>query len=206
MQTSELDLRKHRLPGDNSKLAGWPSLRGFLVTDASFKLLFANHEAIAILSYPRLPSQSFAEVFPKKVRTRLLRAQSSPTNGSRTHAVIHFKSGRRTYFCRVFLLDSDGKGSNGSAVLMVLERGMPGSLALSQISQQFHLTHREQEVVSLLLQGLSNKEMAEQMGISVHTVKAFLRTATIKMCVSSRSGIVTKILGLALSSGVSEPT
>jgi len=60
--------------------------------------------------------------------------------------------------------------------------------------------------VALLLQGLGNKEMAEHMGISEHTVKAFLRTVTIKMGVSSRSGIVTEILALALSSGVSEPT
>src|SRR6266436_5011757 len=124
MQTSESDLWKVRLPGDNGKLAGWSSVLGFLVADASLKPLFANHEAIAILTYPRPPSQSLAEVFHKKVRANLFRAQSSPTNRSRGHAVIHFKSGRRTYFCRAFLLDSNGKGCNGSVVLMVLERGM----------------------------------------------------------------------------------
>jgi DNA-binding CsgD family transcriptional regulator len=94
---------------------------------------------------------------------------------------------------------------NGAGVLVVLEREMPGSLALSQISQQFHLTNREQEAVALLLQGFGNKKMAERMGISANTVKAFLRMVTIKMGVSSRSGIVTKVLGLVLSSGSSEP-
>jgi len=83
---------------------------------------------------------------------------------------------------------------------------MSGPLALSQVSEQFHLTHREQQAVALLLQGLSNKEVAENMGISANTVKAFLRIATIKMGVSSRSGIVTKILGLLLSSTNSELT
>jgi DNA-binding CsgD family transcriptional regulator len=205
MQMSESDLWKPRLPGDNSKLAGWPSVLGFLVADASLKPLFANHEAIAILTYSRPASQSLSEVFHKKVRASLRRAQSSPTNRSRAYAVI-LKSGRRTYFCRAFLLDSNGKGCNGSAVLIVLERGMSGSLALSQVSQQFHLSHRELEAVALLVQGLGNKEMAEHMGISAHTVKAFLRTVTIKMGVSSRSGIVTKILGLALPSGVAKPT
>ena len=33
----------------------------------------------------------------------------------------------------------------------------------------------------VLGQGLSNKEMAENMGISANTVKVFLRMATIKM-------------------------
>jgi DNA-binding CsgD family transcriptional regulator len=205
MQTSESDLRKPRLLGDNIKLAGGPPVLGFLVADASLKPLFANHEALTILTYPRLPLQSLADVFHKKVRASLLRAQSSPSSLSRAHVVIRFKSGRRTYFCRAFPLDSNGKGSNGTAVLIVLEREMPGSLALSRISQQFHLTHREQEAVALLLQGLGNKEMAEHMGISGHTVRAFLRMVTIKMGVSSRSGIVTKILGMVLSSTGPEP-
>src|SRR6266576_52569 len=104
------DLWKSRLPGDNGKVAGWPSVLGFVVADASLKPLFANHEAIAIMTCPRPPSQRLAEVFHKKVRASLLRAQSSPTNRSRAHAVAHFKSGRRTYFCRAILLDNTGKG------------------------------------------------------------------------------------------------
>jgi DNA-binding CsgD family transcriptional regulator len=56
-----------------------------------------------------------------------------------------------------------------------------------------------------LLQGFGNKEMDQHMGISANTVKAFLRLVTIKMGVSSRSGIVTKVLDLVLSSGSSEP-
>jgi DNA-binding CsgD family transcriptional regulator len=87
----------------------------------------------------------------------------------------------------------------GTAVLIVLEREMPRSLALSHISQQFRLTHREQETVALLLQGLGNKEMAEHMGISQNTVKAFLRIVTTKMDVSGRSAIVNKVLDLILS-------
>jgi DNA-binding CsgD family transcriptional regulator len=205
MQTSEADLRNPRLLGGNTRPADWPPVLGFLVADASLKPLFANHEAITILTYPGPASQSLADVFHKKVRVSLLRAQSSAANRSRARSVIQIKSGRRTYFCRVFLLDSNGKGSNGTAVLIVLEREMPGSLALTQVSQQFHLSHREQEAVALLLQGLSNKEMAEHLGISANTVKTYLRMVTIKMGVSSRSGIVAKILGLALSSAGSEP-
>jgi DNA-binding CsgD family transcriptional regulator len=193
--------------GESRKLIGWPPALGLLVADASLRPLFANHEAITILTYPGAPPQSLVDAFHKKLRPSFLRAQSSPTDRNQAHPIVQFKSGRRTYFCRAFLLDSNGngKGSNGTAVLIVLDRGMSGSLALSQISQQFRLTHREQEAVALLLQGLSNKEMAEHMGISANTVKAFLRLVTIKMGVSSRSGIVTKFLGLVLSSGSAEP-
>jgi DNA-binding CsgD family transcriptional regulator len=85
-------------------------------------------------------------------------------------------------------------------MLLVLERKMSETLALFQLSRQFRLTQREHQAVSLLMQGLSNREMAKNMGISVNTVKVFLRMATIRMGVSKRSGIVTKILGLVLSS------
>jgi len=187
----------------SDKLAGRPPVLGFLVADASLRPLFANHEATAILSFPGPSPQNLADTFHKKLRPSLLRAQTSRTNCA--YPIIEFKSGRRTYFCRAFLLDSNGKDSKGTGVLIVLEREMPGSLALSHICHQFHLTHREQEAVALLLQGLGNKEMAEQMGISANTVKAFLRMVTIKMGVSSRSRVVTKVLGLVLSSGSAVP-
>ncbi len=175
---------------------------GFLVTDASLRLLFTNREAIAIMTYPLQSPVSLDDAFQKKISLRLVRAQRSPVK--QTQCSIKLKSGRRTYFCRVFRLQSNGIGSNGTGLLMVLERGKPGSLALSQVSEQFNLTHREQEAVALALQGLGNKEIAQHLDISPNTVKTYLNLAAIKMGVSSRSGIVTKVLGLILFSGSSE--
>jgi DNA-binding CsgD family transcriptional regulator len=45
-----------------------------------------------------------------------------------------------------------------------------------------------------LLQGIRNKEIANRMNISPHTVRAFLRLIMIKTGVSSRSAIVGKIM------------
>jgi DNA-binding CsgD family transcriptional regulator len=174
------------------------------VADASLKPVFANDEAIAILAYPGLPSQRLAPLFQKKVLPALLGAQSSPTNGNGDHVALNLKSGRRNYFCRAFLLGGNGTGYGDKGTLVVLERGMSGPVALSQVSRQFNFTQREQQAVALLLQGLSNKEIAESMGISANTVKAFLRMATIKMGAPSRVGIVTTILRLLLFSNNTE--
>lgn len=197
MQTSESNAQNPRLLKESDTFTAWPAALGLLVADASLKPLFANEEAIAILSYPGPSSQSLADIFHKNVRPRLISAQNLPTNGKNV-PFMKFRSGRRTYFCRGYVLNNNGRGSGGSATLIVLERAMSGPLALSQVSRQFHLTQREQQAVALLLQGFSNKEMAKSMGISANTVKAFLRMASIKMGVSSRSGIVTKILGRIL--------
>jgi DNA-binding CsgD family transcriptional regulator len=114
---------------------------------------------------------------------------------------IQFKSGRREYLCRAFPLDHESnKGiSDAAAVLVVLQRRVSGCFAMYQLTQQFHLTHREAEVLTLLLQGLSSKEMAGRMRISLNTVKAFIRLVMIKMGASSRSEIAATVLGMVLA-------
>jgi DNA-binding CsgD family transcriptional regulator len=173
---------------------------GFLVADASLRLLSANHEARTILTYSAKParSQSLAQAFEEKIR-RLLSVPGFPSSPSNAAPVIRFKSGRRVYFCRAFRLDDNVNARDPAAVLVVLERGVSESVALFQVSQQFHLRQREQVAVRFLLRGLSNKEIADRMAVSPNTVKAFLRITMARMGVSTRAGIVAKILGLVLS-------
>jgi DNA-binding CsgD family transcriptional regulator len=80
-------------------------------------------------------------------------------------------------------------------LVLVLERFASRTASLSQLSEEFDLTVREQETVQLLLQGLTSKEIAARMNISPNTVKAFLRLVMVKMGVSTRSGIVGRIVG-----------
>jgi len=63
------------------------------------------------------------------------------------------------------------------------------------VYDRFGLTPREQEAIQFLLQGLTSKEIAGHMKISPNTVKSFLRLVMVKLGVSTRSGIVGKILG-----------
>jgi DNA-binding CsgD family transcriptional regulator len=208
MSKSEFDLQKPRPTGEETWHTASPPTHGFLVVDSSLQLVFASRNAAAILAFPKVTSQNLSQLFQKKIRAALVDGGVPPNcNGQ---SVMKLKSGRRTYICRAFLLNSNGKGMNETATLLILERGMPGRLALRQIGQQFHLTNREQQAVALLLQGLTNKEVADIMGVSVNTVRAFLRLATVRMGVSSRSGIVTKILHVILlgsiPSGSAEPS
>ncbi len=48
------------------------------------------------------------------------------------------------------------------------------------------LTHREQEVLSLAAQGQADKEIAEVLVVSLHTVKSHMRNILAKLHVSSR--------------------
>lgn len=168
------------------------SQSGFLLLDKSLGPVASNHEAIRILTYPNLPERiKRIDVFlADSIRTGLVSRQSS----TGLEFVKEFKSGRRKYICRSFLVDSNGKGMPLAAALL-FERCSSSTMALAQIGQDFELTRREKETVELLIQGLTSKEIATRMKISPNTVKAFLRIVMVKMGVSTRSGILGKVIG-----------
>ena len=190
--------RSGNTSGDRSFI--FPEL-GFLLTDATLRPLSANQEAITALAYPakQKPLPSLVEAFDEKIRRSLLRVHGFPSTPETVPPVIQLKSGRRVYFCQAFRLDSNVNEPDQAKVLIVLERGISESLALSQVSQQFHLTQREQVALTCHLHGLSSGEIADRMRISPNTVKAFLRKVMVKMGVCTRSGIASKVLGLVLS-------
>ena len=57
------------------------------------------------------------------------------------------------------------------------------------------LTKREQEILALLAKGYLYKEIADQLGISLSTVRAHLHTVYEKLHVQSRTQAVVKFLG-----------
>ncbi len=58
-----------------------------------------------------------------------------------------------------------------------------------------NLTKREHEIVSLLAEGYQNKEIAEKLSLSFHTVHGYIRTIYEKLHVRSRAEAVAKFLG-----------
>jgi DNA-binding NarL/FixJ family response regulator len=57
------------------------------------------------------------------------------------------------------------------------------------------LTSREREVLALLVQGLTNKEIAEALIITDNTVKRHLKAIFVKLAVNTRAAAVAKAVG-----------
>src|SRR5215831_3034845 len=165
---------------------------GFLLMDTSLNPISVNPEAVQILSYPdNLANLRRPGVFlAGRIRSLLINQQSS----SESPFVTEFRSGRRRYFCRAFLVGSDTKKPSRPSLAVLLERGPSEVIPLSQVSEQFNLTQREREALGDLLQGLSSKAIANRMSISPNTVKAYMRMIMVKTGVSSRPAIVSKII------------
>ena len=166
---------------------------GFLLLDADLNLLASNDPALQILCFPSEASRIKQPklLLADRVRTTLLDHQ----HRDQRVFVREVLSGKRRYICKAFQVNCNGHPSPQIAFAVLLERAAAGSLTVSELSEQFALTHRECETVEYLLQGLTSKEIAVRMNISPNTVKAFLRLVMVKMKVSTRSGIAGKITG-----------
>lgn len=153
-----------------------------LLTPISF-----NSEALRILTYPdSLTALTPADgLLAQRIRSSLL---------SRDAFVSEFRSGRRRYFCRTFMVDWHAKDPSHPDVAVLLERGPSAFVSSLRVSRQFGFTPREGEVLGHLLQGMSSKEIADRMNVSPSTVKGFLRIIMIKTGAASRSGVIGKIM------------
>jgi len=70
----------------------------------------------------------------------------------------------------------------------------PGFDQLDESDVQELLTSRELEVLGAIMGGFTNKEIARQLSISLHTVKFHIESVFRKLGVRSRAGAVAKAL------------
>lgn len=77
--------------------------------------------------------------------------------------------------------------------------------ARSVVVRETHLTPREQQVLRSVLEGLTNKEIAYQIGVSLSSVKATLQHLFEKAGVRTRSQLVRIALERSLESPKTEP-
>jgi len=166
------------------------SSAGFLLLDTALRPLYANQEALSALTYPTHLTKNADSLLESRVQALFEGANGSRQlkgNGSLT-------SGRRRYQLRLFSVRSPLANGFKPAVALLLERNKKPSIDLSNLPKRFRLTQREVETVEHLVRGFNTQQIAEGMGISPNTVKAFLRSIMMKMAADSRAGVIARIL------------
>ncbi len=176
-----------------------PARPGLIVIDGSLSVFAYNGEALQILTFPDQPDEipHLDTWLSNKIRSNLVERRTPSGFAG------EFRSAKRTYLCRSFTLDrsamqGNGTGSPKGFMVVMLERQSNEAVTIAEVSERFGLTAREQETVQFLLEGLTSKEIAERMKISPNTVKAFIRLVMVKMNVSTRSGIIGRIVGKSM--------
>ncbi len=166
---------------------GHPLGAGIVILNDGLEPVYANPVALQVLTFPRFPGED-------GLADRILELLCRAEHGAKSLSLTTIVSGRRRYVCRFFALGPPSNGSPQTAIALILERSPKGSLDIARVAAEYHLTERERETMGYLVEGLTSKEIAQRMGISSNTVKVFLRLAMVKLGVTTRSGIVGKLV------------
>ena len=101
--------------------------------------------------------------------------------------------GGMVYLLRALQLRQHGSGGARAEIMILVERVSEG-VRVDQIGEATKMTPRESEVVQLLLEGKTNKEVALCIEIGEYTVKDHIKRIMKKLEVTTRAGIVAKVL------------
>jgi DNA-binding NarL/FixJ family response regulator len=175
-------------PRASSRRKWAPASVGFLLVASSGRVISANADGRRILSYPATPRRR-ARTLAKSIGQLLA---GSPNDSSRAEWWTELTSGRRCYRCRALFMTLQGERHT----VFLIERTASRLPHVSRLFDEYHFTRREQETAALLAHGLTNKEIAARLGVSVNTVKVFVRFVMRKVGVSTRTGIVGRFTQL----------
>lgn len=175
---------------------------GILIFDLNNKLRYSNKEAVEIL-----PEISFIKDFNVKSKQNFLKEIQNICNIAKTE----IKSGKTLtpdnplckllrnkkgsfFSVRAFCLGLhlDNKPSHIMVLIENIVEKRP--VNYSNISKKFGLTKRETEVLKLICNGLSNKDISKSLIISEYTVKDHIKNIMQKMNASSRSEIISLVI------------
>jgi DNA-binding CsgD family transcriptional regulator len=84
------------------------------------------------------------------------------------------------------------EGVADGRVAVIFEQARAPQLA-PLIAAAYGLTARERDIAALVIQGLSTKEIADQLSLSPHTVQDHLKATFNKVGVRSRRELVTQV-------------
>jgi DNA-binding CsgD family transcriptional regulator len=179
-----------------------PSRAAFILyrpqAESEKDVLSYNEEAWRILSLSLADRQGETDL-SAELRSLCCKWKQLLEEGSKENPItdftVFFQSKRRRYAVRgAVLSDPLSSQQNPSQYLFILERTSPEKMNLSMIFRNLNLAPREQEIVRLLLAGSSNKEIADSLGISLNTVKGYMKLLSRKLGVNNRAGIIAAVL------------
>jgi len=150
--------------------------QGVILTDSEYSIQYSN-SAAKILS-----ERNFDSCDPGKDLSSLLRHEA---NIRGKYGLLH-SNNLNAKFCPL-------PGSNKQQSIIFLEEDpcLSEFLPASQL-----LTSREIDVINLVDKGMRNKEIAEELGISINTVKRHLDNIYCKLNVNCRTELISKMYKL----------
>jgi len=177
------------------------SVPGVLSFSATGEVLYMNTEA-ETLSRHILESRSGDEAtasLPSEVLDMCTDLQKALQDQLNLEDCEHLEFRRVTgnlevpVLLRGFLLPDPQRRQDTRFLILMEKIGRESRVIPVQATERFHLTEREQEIVRHIADGRTNKDIANTLSISEHTVKEHVRHLLKKTRSSTRTGILAQI-------------
>jgi DNA-binding NarL/FixJ family response regulator len=173
----------------------------------AFRLAGAIHPQLVLFDYSSAEgaeaTRLFAGIWPRPKLVALVRGQSVSARDcldAGADAAVAIDNVTRDNF--LALIQRTIEGSGPVAAGFTLEAVKSGSVEAIDDSPTALLTRREREMLYLIGEGLSNKEIADALVLSVKTVEAHRANLSRKLNIRSRAGLMRLAMSGALSGGV----
>ncbi len=186
------------------KIADRRAMPGVLSFSASRHLLYMNVEAEELCSQllepdaARNPGQEgMVPVEVHELCEALQQAPEAPVETKETESVqIRRVIGgdRFPVLIRGFLVPDLTNELEPRFLVLMEKMGRRSQVPTMEAKSHFHLTDREYEIVTYVAEGRTNKEIAEVLEISEHTVKEHIKHILRKTHATTRTGILAQIL------------
>lgn len=182
---------------------------------SSNKAIFYNQEFLNILSqccssknFSSSNISSFCLRWKKLLERSSSKLVKSGEHNNYEFCVVEFiRSNRRLYAVRgILLLNHNSHDTTTKNYLFMLDRICHDKMNLPLFSRMWNLSNREKDLVRLLLEDKSNKEIAHILNLSTNTVKGYLKMLMRKLGVTSRAGIVSSVFRITHSSSQLQAT
>jgi DNA-binding CsgD family transcriptional regulator len=172
-----------------------------LAEDAAFGVLFFDSRG-----YPGRENDSFQRLMagdPERDRVRaeaahmvrkILGITALSTGRMQRRANSEVRTRVARYRILVTFLELQSSADSGKAIALV-ERLEEKHIDAGELSARFSLTQREIEASQLLRKGLSSRQIASQLGISVNTARRHIESVLLKLDVHSRAAAAAKLSG-----------
>lgn len=175
---------------------------GVMVFDLGGRLLYSNQDAlemIAAFSEIDLAEAGSEFVLPAEITVlcqeaiRQITAPECNTAGKLPHAILVSEAGL-AFALRIFMMGDHGKGQTPTHVMLLMERIIKKhEVDFNKAGKDFLLSPRETEVLKLICQGQTNREISNHLFICEDTVKGHIKKIMQKMTVNSRSEIIVAL-------------
>jgi DNA-binding CsgD family transcriptional regulator/PAS domain-containing protein len=181
--------------------------RAVLVLDAAGALVFQNEEATALLGQGRVLRRRdrFLEavqpadriVLDRLVREAAASVHGRPLGRSGACRLLDARTGRamRVTVSPYPAAPEPFSGMRPAVLVVCIGPSGEPAVGLSVALEGFGFTAREAEVASLLLEGLSPKQIAARMDVSINTVRTHLARVLDKAGVRRQADLVRRLLG-----------